>query len=297
MRQLLIAFAVFGTCILTGCSQPDAAPANRSTDLPSGHYLLLPDDLKHFQPGRATDDVLKDVRWRGNFKLASDFDGHAVSGIYFEVAFLEGQKEAGSDGEALYAIFVDDKFVKFVRWFPDEMIQIPYEGSTRSEFKPITIGDIDWLIRAGEAKPANIEDVEKEVKARPPIPSQVDPGLTIAFVLSGVRIEAPTADDYKRNALMRDKFNAARLDLGMTEAEVENVFQSKPLFFGEVEAGLFKVYGSDEFLTLGGNLGYTNVLVVFTDGKLSTIYGGIPAGPEWRKSLEELFVDFPKQKQ
>ncbi len=196
-------------------------------------------------------------------------------------------------GEVVFAIFVDDKFVKFVKWFPAERIHVPYEGTTRSYPKPIKIGNVQWLIRAVESGAANIADLEKEFRLRPPVPDQVDPGLTIAYLLLRAAGRAPGVDvpqDYKRNAELRDQFNAARLSIGMSVAEVEAVFKAKPLETSQVAAGTVKVYGSDESLDYST---YSNVLILLKESKVSVIYA-IEGGPDSGASAQEQFSDFPR---
>ena len=75
----------------------------------------------------------------------------------------------------------------------------------------------------------------------------------------------------------------------MTEAEVEAVFKAKPLASGKVEAGQYKVYGSDELTPVYENY-YTNVLLVFQDGGLVSISCFLPSS-DWRRDLAEVTLD------
>ena len=70
----------------------------------------------------------------------------------------------------------------------------------------------------------------------------------------------------------------------MSEAEVEGVFKAKPLESGKVETGFFKVYGSNESFNIDPALLYSNVLVLYKDGKASVIYA-IDGGSDWRKNF------------
>ena len=74
-------------------------------------------------------------------------------------------------GELVYAIFIDDKFVKFVPWLRGELVDVDYEGTKRSLLKPITVGDTTYLSRLVESHSINLPTLEKEVAARPVAPS------------------------------------------------------------------------------------------------------------------------------
>jgi hypothetical protein len=99
-----------------------------------------------------------------------------------------------------------------------------------------------------------------------------------------------------RNVALRDQFNVARVSIGMTEAEVESAFGAKPLESGKVDEGDYKLYGvfGEYNNDLPFWLHFSNVLIVFRDGKANTILG-IPAhNLHWHRELEEGFVDLPK---
>jgi len=227
----------------------------QETELLSSNYLLGPEDYEKFRPGRSKVDLLNAVQWRGNFQMATEYKGDIVSAI--DYGFLGGY--LSKRGYGLWAIFVDDKFVKFVQW--------PEWDDDHGK-----VGDFRRLIRAVESEPASISDLDKEAKAAK-VPSQIDPGLTAAWLLLKGGIQARRKKVLKRNAELRDQFNASRLMIGMTELEVESVLRAKPIKAGEVEAGSFKIYGSTESLDIT-NDHYSNILVVFKDGKVSGVYSG-----------------------
>lgn len=268
------------------------------TELTSANDYLDASDLEKFRPGRSKNDILKDVQWRGNFLMACMNKGKNVCAIAYKLLF---DGPSSDRGKVVWAIFVDDKFVKFVPWQKGDMEEVPYEGTMRSRPKPIKVGDCyGWLIRAVESAPVNIADLEKEVKSLAPPPSQIDPGLTAAWLIlraMGATPTPATEDDYKKNAELRDQFNAARLKIGMTEAEVESVLKAKPLESGKVEVGSYKIYGSNESFNIDNDysLHFWNVLVVFREGKVSVIYS-FPARTDWRQKLRERFVDLPEER-
>jgi hypothetical protein len=78
----------------------------------------------------------------------------------------------------------------------------------------------------------------------------------------------------------------------MTESEVESVLKAKPLESGKVDAGSYRIYGSNKSFKMK-DLHFANILVVFRDGKVSVI-GGADAGDAWRQELAWEFVDLPK---
>jgi hypothetical protein len=248
----------------------------------SADCLLSPKDYETFRPGRSKDDILKDVQWRGNFEMATEYKGKIVSAISFG---LFGGPFSSDGGDSVWAIFADDKFQKFVRW--------PVWGD-----EPIKVGDFRRLIRAVESEPVSLSDLEQEAKARPAPPRQTDFGLTLAWLALRPAIEAARKNAVKRNAELRDQFNASRLCIGMTEAEVQSVLRAKPIETGDVEAGAFKFYGSTESLDVLPYLHYSNILVLFREGKVRGIYSGclVPGGEQGLQQLRKSFVDLPHVK-
>jgi len=139
----------------------------------------------------------------------------------------------------------------------------------------MAIGDFSWLIEALDAPEVSVADLQKIDPKPPPAREHVDPGLTVVFLALSPARWARDQHDLAKNARLRDQFNAARLKLGMTEAEVESLFRAKPLEAGKSAAGLFKVYGSDESNNRLPGLHYSNILAVFVDGKLTGVYSGL----------------------
>jgi hypothetical protein len=126
-----------------------------------------------------------------------------------------------------------------------------------------------------------------------PVPRQrVDVGLTIAWSVLHPNLPRATEKDYQRNAQLRDQFNASRLQIGTTQLQVESTLKSGALESGVVAAGSFGVYGSNESFNIDPWLHFSNILVVFREGKVSGIYSARP-GAEWRDQLGVLFLDLP----
>src|SRR3990172_4533647 len=105
-----------------GCAESDdAAAANKRKDLdgimkiiygdlPSANFFLFPHDFKAFRAGRTKDDVLEDVKWRGDFGPACEYKGKSVSFITYELVLQPRRDTMNFDGEFIFATFVDDKF-------------------------------------------------------------------------------------------------------------------------------------------------------------------------------------------
>jgi hypothetical protein len=263
--------------------------------------LLRAEQSEKFQRGRSLDDILNDIGWRGNFTEAAVYDGKNVCSILY-MLLPEGAPH-DERGEWLLALFVDNKFTKFVRPpepAPDEM-ELRYDPVLERDTpvpKPIKVGDATFLIRATESGPVNVAEVQKEWKDNPYKPrSDMDLGLYLLSRKFEPAMSAQWDKDFKKNAALRDRFNAARLRIGMTEEEVESVLNAKPLETGHVEAGSYKIYGSNERLSLSSSLYFSNILVVFRDKRLTVVYG-VPTfyEYEWRRKLAERFVDLPKPK-
>jgi hypothetical protein len=244
---------------------------------PSATYLLEPEDYDKFRPGRPKVDVLEDVRWRGNLEMATEYKGKSASAISYGIC---GSPLTGG-GEIVWAIFVGEKFEKFVRW--------PEWGEG-----PIKVGDFGRLIRAIESDPVSIRNLEEAIKAEPRAPSQTgDPGLGIVLLRYRGKLEAARKKALARNTELRDQFNASRLKMGMTESEVESVLRAKPIKEGKVEAGPYKVYGSNELLGVLPYEHYSNILILFRDGKVSGIYSGYTMSSPDQWPQRESFIDLP----
>lgn len=264
--------------------------ATKLAKLDSANEYLTVADLDKFRPGRSKSDILKDVRWRAGYVTAGDCNGKSISLISYTL-LADGPEDRRS--ESLLAVFAGDKFEKFIRW-------LPYSGP-----KPMKAGDCcGWLTLAMKSEAVTIAELKKEVKSITPTPEHVDPGLTAAYLaMRALGLapgpEAPASEkEYLRNAALRDQFNTARLNIGMTEPEVEAVLKAKPLESGKVEAGLYKIYGSNESFDISSISGtwrhFSNVLVVFRGGKVIAIQD-LPAGYDWRREVGKTFVDLPKR--
>jgi hypothetical protein len=284
-RAILLTFML--TCLAAcgtstdkqdGDSDIKHGDANRNDKLLSAHWLLAAADYEKFRPGRSKDDILRDVQWRGNFQVGCEFKGGSLCAIGYGIR----GGPMSSTGEGVWAIFADEKFLRFVPW--------PIEGP-----KTTTVGDFSLVLRAVETKPLDILDLDKEIASRSNAPKQIDPGLTIASLLLLPGVQAAQARTVARNARLRDQFNASRLRIGMTESAVEVVLKAKPIESGQVKAGVFKVYGSTETFEFAAGLHYSNILTLFRDGKLTGIYSGSFAhgGDEGLRDLRAYFVDLP----
>ena len=111
------------------------------SSLDSASYCLVPGDLDRFQPGRAKNDILKDVKWRGVLYMAAQHDGRVVCAIVYEL-LPGGAYDNG--GVCVWAIFVDDKFVKFVKQ-PQRLPSDNEDGTPRTTAKPLKAGDTRFL--------------------------------------------------------------------------------------------------------------------------------------------------------
>ncbi len=239
--------------------------------------LLRPEDYAAFRLGRPMVDVLNDVQWRGDFDFATEYKGRKYVQISFGVR--GGGRDSG--GGDIIAIFADGRFEKFVKW---------PEGGDK-----IRIGEFAVLARAVEGAPIEIRDFENDLKKDAVPRRSFDPGLTLAALLLFPAVNAAEAPRRKRNAELRDQFNAARLGLGMTERQVQSVLKAKPLYSGSVKAGPIQIYGSKE--SLGVFPHYSNILLLFKDGKVCGIYSGetVPGGNDGLQEMRDrFFSDLPE---
>lgn len=266
----------------------------------SASYKLLADDLDKFQPGRTKTGILEEVEWRGELYMAAEYKGEVVSAIIYEL-LSDGPNDRG--GIWVWATFVDDKFLKFVKPPPSvpgdsEVVGHSKNGTPITRPKPLNAGDTRFLIRGRGSEGVSVQDLKRELKSLTARPQQVDQGLTAAYLLLRTTGAVPGPDapasqkDYQRNAALRDQFNALRLNVGMSQSAVEGALKAKPLESGKVEAGLYSIYGSNESFNMMPWLHFSNILVIFRHGKAIVICN-VPAGPDWRRELAERTADLP----
>lgn len=249
--------------------------ANARTEHASSTYLLSPDDVANFRSGRLKDEILNNVHWRGNFEMATEYEGHEVCAISF--GLFGGIFGDDSRGITLWAVFVDDKFQKFVKW-------------PEWNEKPLKVGEFRELLGAMQGEPVNISDLEKNARPSSHTSSRhVDSELTGIFLILGPAIEARVKWETDKNAKLRDQYNAARLKLGMSPGDVELILKAKPLEFGDFDAGSWQLYGSKEYSDLIDYERYSNILILFKSGKVNGIYSGstVPGGAHGIRWLRE----------
>jgi hypothetical protein len=262
----------------------------------AGEFIRF-DDLDEFRPGQAKNEILKDLRWRAGYVTAAKCDGKSITAIDYDV-YADGPGKGRSEG--VHALFVNDKFEKFIRW------QIPdFDGTAWSPPRSRRIGDdCGWLTRAIRSKAVGVDELRKAVKSKKAPPEHIDPGLTavyLGFRALGLAPGPPPPEKdpekLRKNIALRDQFNAARLSIGMTESEVEATLKAKPLESGKVEAGNYSIYGTNESFVVNDWLWFSpfsNILVVFRDGKAIAITS-IRAMYEWHRDLEQTLIDLPKR--
>ncbi|HEY3392220.1 MAG TPA: hypothetical protein VGK58_05915 [Lacipirellulaceae bacterium] len=307
--SLLLAFP-------SGCAEPGkkkskAAPSDQEAlaeklrSLNSVSHYLTAADLHAFRPGRLKEDVLEDVKWRGSFHMAAEIDRQSVCAIIYELRSDDLKLEGGV---WTWALFVDDRFSKFVvppPALPEDLEEVDVNGTPWSRTKPRKTGDDRFLVRAINAEPVTIDELKKEVKALTPPPEHIDPGLTAAYLaLRAVGLAPgpePSASEtqHLKNAALRDQFNAARLTIGMTEEGIEAILKAKPIESGQVQAGAYRIYGSNESFPYPiSNPAdpwhhFSNILVVYREGKAVAI-ASVSAGDGWRQKLAQETVDLPQ---
>ncbi len=258
--RCLCSYVLVMICMFAGWT-----PATAAEKL-SASCLLAPADYAKFSPGKSKKEILQDLQWRGNFEMSTRHDGHDICAIDYGIngGFL-------SDNDAdVWAIFIDGKFEKFVE---------PPAWDKAWDNTKLKIGNFDWLIRATESPSVNLVELEKKLKSDH-VPSHVDPGLTAVAVALAPALAVRQQNEMAKNADLRNQFNAARLELGMNENEIQTVLGSKAIKSGDLASGNYKVYGSRESIDLTKNYHFSNVLVIFSDDKVSGIYSGslLPGG-------------------
>lgn len=206
-RSFVLAFLGM-IAVVAGSVRADDEPADDSKTsqdiMLSSCDLLIKGDFKYFQAGRQKAQILDDIQWRGSFIVSTRRDDHRVTIILYNLVeqdkltpelVLNAWNEIE---ESVWAIFIDEKFVKFVR---------PPEGLE----EPTKIDDFSWYLQSIEFEPVDIAAMQKDVTSRPDAPSQTDPGLTAAALLLKAVGALPPQGNYQKNQKLRNQFNAARL--------------------------------------------------------------------------------------
>jgi hypothetical protein len=230
--------------------------------LNSATHSLITADLAAFRPGRPMEEIFNETKWRGYFYMAAEHEGKAVYAIIYKIQSDDPKIEGGI---WVWAIFVDGKFIKFVR--PPARLPNDNAKEIKESYEHV-------LIRAMDAAPISVDKLKQEVKSLSPQPKNADPGLTIAYLVLRAMGAAPgpepraSEQEYLRNAALRDQFNAARLRIGMTRSEVEATLGTKPLRSGKTKAGEYEVYGSNESFDINPWLHFSNILVTYRNGKV-----------------------------
>ena len=86
----------------------------------AGDFITV-DDLGKFRRGRSKGEILKDLRWRAGFVVAAKCDGKSITAIFYDLYANPERVYANPyshRSESLYAMFIDDKFVKFINNWP-----------------------------------------------------------------------------------------------------------------------------------------------------------------------------------
>lgn len=274
---------------ISACSEKaPLPPSNASTEAqlahddsivhsPSAHYLLGTEDLDVFQPGRQMREILEQLSWRGNLEMMAMHEGREYAAISFGI--YGGPFSDDPRATIIWALFTDGRFNKFVNW--------PDWGKER-----IHIGNFSRLVKAVESDPVNLAKLMESPSEV--APKEVDLGLTVAALVTSAAGAAALERDFTANAALRNQFNAARLSLGMTTAEVDRVFRrARPLGIGDYADGTYRIYGAEQHLGVMPYLHYSNVLVLFNEQGVAGVYSGytVPGGEQWREKLGDSFVE------
>jgi hypothetical protein len=237
--------------------------------------------IDKFVPGRLMDEILRDLQWVGNFEMATEQHGKALATISF---FIRPTKPVRFYTE-VWALFVADRFVKFV----DLGVEEPAH--------PIRVGTFPTLEIVAKRPSVATATIKQQIKDQEDSEPPFDSALAAAFVQARAKFADALRRQEEENAQLRDQFNAARLKLGMTKAEVAAMLRAKPLESGIVESGPFEIYGSTRPACSDPSRSYHNILALYRGDRLAGIYSG-RSGPDLDrppspKPEEQVFIGLP----
>jgi hypothetical protein len=217
--------------------------------------------IDKFLQGRPMDEILRDLHWAGNFEMATEQNGKTLAVISFDIRPTKPCRY----NKTLWAVFVDDRFVKFVDMEP---VNIPY---------PIPVGTFPALQLAAMRPRIAIENIKKQIKIMEENEPPADPVLTAIFAQARASNAEGLRRMEKENAQLRDQYNAARLKIGMTKAKVAATLKAKPVESGVLESGSFEIYGSTKIACAASSRAYHNILALYRGDRLTGIYSGMSA--------------------
>jgi hypothetical protein len=244
--------------------------------------------IDEFRRGRLMDEILRNLPWVGNFEMAGVQNGKPLTAISFEVRPTKNW--TGRFNKTIWAVFVDERFVKFVDMESVDILST----------YPIRVGTFPALQFAAKQPSLPNETIKKQIKAIIDNEPPPDPAIDLPRIYAEAR--AKNAEALRRmekeNAQLRDQFNAARLKIGMTKAEVSAKLKDKPLESGVLESGAFEIYGSTKPACAASSRAYHNILVLYRDDRLAGIYSGESAPdlnrpPSPKPGEEGIFTGLP----
>ena len=258
---------------LCGCTDRD--PTTNETSQ-TASYVLSAEDYGTFVPGGERDEILAALHSKGNFEMSAVIDEQEVTGISFGIV----STPFDGPGQLLWAVFIDGKFSKFVKW--------PANWTK----DPIPVGDFSRLVAAMDAEAVDIRLLDQQVRALPAAPSETDLGLTVVGWVFGSSIKRAREKDIERNRELRDQYNAARLRIGMTVDEVEEILDASPLRVWRHEDAAYPLYGSTDLLSILPYEHYSNILVIIREDRIRGIYSGysVPGGPNTIQRVQDGFT-------
>ncbi len=217
-------------------------------------------EIDKFRPGRPMADILRDIHWVGNFEMAAEQDGKDLAVISFYV-----HPKVERYGKTLWAVFVANRFVKFVEMDPKN---VSY---------PIPIGTFQAIQICAKLPPVVVADFKQRME-EDNRPEPNDPALAAIYAKTKTpEVLAFDRHQQEENTQLRDQFNSARLKIGMTKAEVAATLRARPLESGALDSGSFEIYGSTKIKLFNQARHYKNVLVVYRGDRLAVIYSGLSA--------------------
>jgi hypothetical protein len=284
--------------VLAACVSPSAGLAETAEDFPPeslmGQHPVALEKFVQLRAGLKHAKVEELLGKRGQHQFTYKDDEGAVW-QYFKYVVAKEPRYASSGYDLLYK---DDSLYAIVDYMDDgdhrtevapKLDEIK-DSVKRTEryiqevFRLKAIRGDDLAAKMGELK-KHILDKEKENKARdarnPP-----DPGLTVLYLLfvAPFGLEAEYDRAYKKNREYEAKFDGGKIELGMTKAQMSELF-GQPLFVDKIsENEQLAVYGPDS-KALAAIISYLKcdpVAVLFRDGAAVRVTSNSYLDPSWR---------------
>lgn len=195
-------------------------------------------------------------------------------------------------------IYEDGKFSRFTRWHstPHDTLTAA-DGSRYSHEIARKTLDTSYVDSFLSAPALTNDEIKSEIAGDHHEPHKPDPELTAALLPLLSKMEKQHDEmlpQRERCLALRRQFSAANAKLGSTRGELSIALKSVPLETGVVAGRAYAIYGSNEVLDLIPLEQFTNLIVIFEEGRAERVMPVMAGTKDWRGDVCKSYFDFPR---